>query len=36
MMNVSNLFCIESDNVIIVGNQEQIEEIKEYKKRFNL
>lgn len=36
MMNVSNLFCIESDDVIIVGNQEQIEEIKEYKNRFNL
>lgn len=36
IMDVSDLFCIETDEVILIGPQEKIADIKEYKKRFNL
>ena len=36
MIDVSNLFCIETDEMILIGPQDNIKNIKEYRKRFNL
>lgn len=36
MLDVSDLFCIETEEIILIGPQEKIKDIKEYRKRYNL